>query len=269
MYYSQHGEDFLLEKIFAEKDKGVFVEVGCVDGRRFSNTLLFEEKGWSGLNIEAHTDYIPLLKKNRSESVTVHAAVCESDGGTITFYADRRGSLSSLDQTREVELRRDYAEYFSGFKEQIVPRRTLTSIFQEQKLDNIDILSIDIEGGEMPALEGLDFSMYKPTVLVIEFGSLNDLRTLRNFLRPHGYVQALIIKNNVFMTADSSICDIVQRKKFPNVSLLHTGNPFDGDPDVTKIVSISTTRLTYLVTLWKFLEKKLRHVVKDVIRKYD
>lgn len=156
MYYSQHGEDCVLDKIFDAKTNGFFVEVGCVDGRRFSNTLALEEKGWTGLNVEAHTDYIPLLRDNRPNSKTIHAAVCDIDGGLIKFYADRRGSLSSLDQSREVELKRDYSEYFSGFTEQHVPRRTLTSIFDQEKVSEVDVLSIDIEGGEIDALKGLE-----------------------------------------------------------------------------------------------------------------
>ncbi len=29
-FYSQHGEDFLLNEIFKEKENGFFVEVGCI-----------------------------------------------------------------------------------------------------------------------------------------------------------------------------------------------------------------------------------------------
>jgi len=55
-YYSQHGEDFILDLIFDHKKSGFFVEVGCIDGLRFSNTLFFEKLGWKGICIEAHKE---------------------------------------------------------------------------------------------------------------------------------------------------------------------------------------------------------------------
>jgi hypothetical protein len=47
--------------------------------------------------------------------------------------------------------------------------RTLTSIFDELKVSHIDFVSLDIEGYEVMALKGLDFSKHKPRVFVIEY----------------------------------------------------------------------------------------------------
>jgi len=105
-YYSQHGEDFILNKIFPNPN-GFFVEVGCIDGLRFSNTLFFEKKGWKGICIEAHTSYIDLIKSNRLNSRVVHCAIGEKDEGIVTFYANARGSLSSLDKTEEERFKKD------------------------------------------------------------------------------------------------------------------------------------------------------------------
>ena len=77
-YYSQHGEDFLLDRLLSDKKRGFFVEVGCIDGRRFSNTLIFEERGWRGLCVEAHTGYIELLRQNRPNSIVCHCAAGEN-----------------------------------------------------------------------------------------------------------------------------------------------------------------------------------------------
>lgn len=179
MYYSQHGEDFILDQIFKDKKDGFYVEVGCIDGRRFSNTLFFEEKGWGGINIEAHPDYIASLKENRPNSEVVHAAVGDHEQESVTFYTNRRGSLSTLDKQQEKIAFRDHGKYFEGFSETKVPMRTLTSIFEDLGVSEIDILSLDIEGGEKDALNGLDFNKYKPKVLVIEFGSISDLWNLK------------------------------------------------------------------------------------------
>ena len=49
-YYSQHGEDKYIESLFPEKE-GVCIEVGAYDGITLSNTLHFEQKGWTALCI--------------------------------------------------------------------------------------------------------------------------------------------------------------------------------------------------------------------------
>lgn len=269
MYYSQHGEDFILDKVFKNINDGFFVEIGCIDGRRFSNTLFFEEKGWKGITVEAHPDYIESLTVNRPNSEVVPVAVGSDNKSKVNFYADRRGSLSSLDKAREKELKRDYSEYFSGYEPRVVEMRTLTSIFEEKGVKNIDFVSLDIEGGELDALNGLDFSKFKPSVFVIEFDSLNDISNLKKILTPHGYSLALILSNNLFFTTSLQQFEVVLEKKFPEVNLLHTGNKFDSEPDVEKIVTIDTTKKAQLKQRFKVLIHGIKHKIKDIIRIYD
>jgi hypothetical protein len=51
-----------------------------------------------------------------------------------------------------------------------VPARTLTSILDEASITNVDFLSLDVEGYEAPALEGLDLDRIRPALLLIEVG---------------------------------------------------------------------------------------------------
>ena len=74
VYYSQHGEDFLLNKIFENKKTGYYVEIGCLDGIEFSNTYFFEKMGWEGACVEAHNDFIDKLRENRPRARVVHCA---------------------------------------------------------------------------------------------------------------------------------------------------------------------------------------------------
>ena len=114
-YYGQHGEDFLLNRIFQGKSSGYYVEIGCLDGIEFSNTYFFEKKGWKGLCIEAHNDFITQLKKNRPAATIVHCAVGEKDLEEVTFYANKLGSLSTLDKSEELRWQQDhYKEFFHG-----------------------------------------------------------------------------------------------------------------------------------------------------------
>lgn len=49
-----------------------------------------------------------------------------------------------------------------------VPARTLTSILDEANASKIDFFSLDVEGFELNALQGLDFNKYRPEFMLVE-----------------------------------------------------------------------------------------------------
>ena len=63
---SQWGEEkWLLEHFFAAKRNGVYVELGAVDGVRFSNTLALHTcRDWTGVLVEANRANYHLLRVN-------------------------------------------------------------------------------------------------------------------------------------------------------------------------------------------------------------
>jgi FkbM family methyltransferase len=265
MYYSQHGEDYILSKVFKENE-GFFVEVGCVDGLRFSNTLFFEEKGWTGLNIEAHNDYIEKLTKNRPNSRVVHAAVSDVDGGQVSFYANSRGSLSTLFKRRESFLERDYGDFFDGFTEQNVPRRTLNSILEENNVHNIDFISIDIEGGEKKALKGMDLNVYRPKVFVIESGTIWDLIYLRSFFKKYHYSMSLLISNNVFFTADPKLFKDVEGKIYKDIEIIHKGNSLLDEEDTVVRVDIDLRKRSFYKEIYSLMIHSIKQGVKNILK---
>lgn len=250
-YYSQHGEDFLLSEIFKDKKNGFFVEVGCIDGRRFSNSLTFEKRGWRGLCVEAHADYIKLLKKNRANSIICHCAAGEKDEDQVTFFANARGSLSTLDKSKESNFRKNYGKYFSGFEEQKVKKRRLDTLFREHNINEIDFISLDIEGYEVEALMGIDFQQYKPLVFVIESDSANHELQLDNILIPNGYTKSTRLASNIFYLIDQKLEKRTKNKRF-HVSLTHTRHPLDRGEDVPVEILIDTRKKTYYIKLSLF-----------------
>jgi len=238
-YFSQHGEDFLLETLFDSQEQGFFVEIGCIDGLRFSNSLRFELNGWKGLCVEAHADYIEPLRRNRPNSIVEHAAVGEKDAEEVTFYANSRGSLSTLDKGKESEFER-YGEYFTGFETQKVPMLTLNTIFRKRSIHAIDFLSLDIEGYEVQALRGIDFSEFRPTRLVIESDSREHADQIEAVLKPAGYVFVTSLGPNLFYSLIQRDRKIIHRKVFRNVPITHTRHPLDNTTDKTVNVDIAT-----------------------------
>lgn len=228
-YYSQHGEDFVLDQIFPGRTNGFFVEVGCIDGRRFSNTLGFEEKGWRGLCIEAHAGYIELIRKNRPGSVVCHCAAAEKDDDDGVFFANSRGTLSTLDPEKEAEFRRDHGAYFTGFERQPVPKRRLDTIFAENRVANIDFVSLDIEGYELPALRGMEFRKFRPAVMLIEADDGESAIT--DLLQPHGYSVICRVGNNMIYALDAGLKGRLDNRLLGEVDLIHTAHPLDAVED--------------------------------------
>jgi FkbM family methyltransferase len=230
IFYSQNGEDVVLYELFRHQAEGFFVEIGCIDGRRFSNTLFFADRGWRGLCVEAHGDYIEQLKTNRPESIVCHCAVGGSDQDDVPFYANRRGSLSTLDSSREAGFRARFGEYFSGFELQHVRQRKLNTIFEQFGLRKVDILSIDVEGSEAEVLLGLDLHRYRPRVMVIEADTPADEKKIDAILLPAGYVKSVKVVNNAFYLMEKSMASGLLNKQFDGI-LTHTRHPLDVNGD--------------------------------------
>lgn len=220
IFYSQHGEDFLVNEMFNNKSQGFFVEIGCLDGVEYSNTYFFEKKGWKGICIEAHNDFISSLLKNREGSHIVHCAIGEENKDHVTFYANKVGSLSTLDKNEEERWRKSYSNDFYGFEEQKVPMKTLTTVFDELAVPSIDFISLDIEGYEVHALKGLDFNKYRPEVFIIEYKDENHKEQINLILLPNGYNYLGKIGCNMYYSLDSNHKKILNRS-YGVIRLLH------------------------------------------------
>lgn len=49
-----------------------------------------------------------------------------------------------------------------------VPGRSLSALLDQHKMDHIDLLSLDVEGFERQALEGLDLRRHRPRFILVE-----------------------------------------------------------------------------------------------------
>lgn len=254
-YYSENGEDFLLDQLFKNQAAGFFVEVGCIDGRRHSNTLTFEERGWRGMCVEAHSDYIATLRANRPNSIICACAAGEADEEAAIFYANRWGSLSSLDRSREQEFKQRFGPRFAGFEMQTVKKRRLDTLFQEHGVTAIDILSIDIEGYEAEALKGIDFGRFRPEAIVVESESRSHRLQLDAILLPCGYFRSVALAQNIFYLRNRALERRIRGQVF-SVTLSRTRHPLDAGEDVVLLSrQIDTRRST---ALRRFLIGKLR-----------
>ena len=82
--HSVHGEDIILSACVKQKE-GFYVDIGAHHPSRKSNTKIFYDRGWSGINVEANPAAIPAFERDRPRDINLNCAVTNYDG-EITFY---------------------------------------------------------------------------------------------------------------------------------------------------------------------------------------
>jgi FkbM family methyltransferase len=224
-FYGQHGEDAIAWKAF-EKDKelGMYIDIGAMDGLRFSNTYAFELAGWQGMCVEAHPYYYEIAKRNRPKAIVIHAAVSDTDNATVNFNANRYGSFSTLDKSLEGYFK-SYGFVFNGFETIQVPQKTIRTLLRENGVQKVDFVSIDIEGTELSALRGIGIETCMPRVIVVEAFNTPRHKLIADYLCQFGYTTTRIVGNNYFFTHREIDAQAIRSAHVDQNSLVHTLHP--------------------------------------------
>lgn len=170
-YYSQHGQDYWLEREdLILSNSGYFVDVGASHRKNgyMSNTLFFEKYyKWKGVLVEPNEKISKPLEQR--EATLVQCAV-SSKQGFIKFKKGNAGGDSQVSDSGE-----------------LIRCQTITSILEANKAPHvIDFLSIDIEGHELQSLEGINFNRYKFKNVIIEENS--NAKLIIEVLSKNGYI---------------------------------------------------------------------------------
>ena len=193
-YYGLSLLDQKIEKYLPYKN-GYFVELGANDGISQSNTKYFEVfKGWRGVLVEPYQpNYLKCIKNRKKTTKSFYAACMSSEfpGKKVQLMYSNLMTIS-LEGDNQVE--NPMAHAFEGRKfldstKQVhlfeAPARTLESILDEALAPNeIDLLSLDVEGSEIEVLKGLNHSRYKFRFICVE---TRDENIMKNYLSSFGY----------------------------------------------------------------------------------
>ncbi|MGD8780746.1 MAG: FkbM family methyltransferase [Ignavibacteria bacterium] len=165
--FSQEGEDLILRKFFARRNEGFYVDVGAHHPKRFSNTYHFYKLGWRGINIDATPGSMKLFDKFRPRDINLEIPVSDKNE-TLEYYIFDDPALNTF--SKEISDKRIEEGYYKLVNTVRLSTQSLNSIFDSYlpQDTNIDFLTIDVEGFELPILQSMDFMKYRPNVILVE-----------------------------------------------------------------------------------------------------
>ena len=139
-----------------------------------SNTYWLERfGGWRGLLVEPIPELYREAVRNRPGSRVVNCALVPPGMSGQPVRMRYAGTMSIVAGARGEEA--DDAAYLrSAFAipeepyDVSVPGRTLSELLDEIDAPEVDLLSLDLEGYEAQALEGLDLERHAPRFILVE-----------------------------------------------------------------------------------------------------
>jgi FkbM family methyltransferase len=182
--YSQFGEDRVLPLFMPRKRSGFYVDVGANHPTTHSNTFWLYKQGWHGVVVEPNTTLLDLHRRVRPRDIQVQALV--SDTNTVVEFVEFR------DHTKSTMSENDVKKWDPAtiVRRHSMTPRSLTSILDESRSpQDIDLLCVDVEGVDICVLRSLDWTKYRPRIVVAEMSDFRpgDLHPTLSFLQSQGF----------------------------------------------------------------------------------
>jgi FkbM family methyltransferase len=170
---------FNVDKIVFEYLKtiknGFYIEAGANNGIWQSNTLMLQNIGWKGILIEPNFYMFQSCVSNRPFNYYFNCALVDSDykEETIDGFFNKTDYENSLCGQISHDLNTHCCpERWTKEKPIPVKAMTLETILKNLNLNKkIDFLSLDVEGYEINALNGLNLRVNRPKYVLLESSS--------------------------------------------------------------------------------------------------
>lgn len=182
--YSLNAVDLIIDYIFKNKNNGFYLDVGSQHPISNNNTYLLFKRGWSGINIDLDKKNIDLFNTARPNDINLNLAISSDVAEKKLYFYHDKSPINTLDKV--------VSDFQAATVKEIktIKTTTLDITLQSLKLDNqIDYMNLDIEGHEIEIFKAFDLSLYKPSVISVEFLDLdmkylefknNDLQRIVN-----------------------------------------------------------------------------------------
>jgi FkbM family methyltransferase len=210
-WYGESNTDETIRSYFPNLSySGTFIEIGAAGPTFLSLSRHFKESGWETIEIEANPKFVKAQKESGNRVVDcavsdynaeeVDFSIFEASqwfGGVITMEA-----ASALKPYSHVEADLAKGQMYKGKTVIKVRVRTLDRLFEEELKDvsNVDVISVDVEGGELDVLRGFTKKQFYPKLFVIECPYENRWEEESLVLKGMGYsLDKKVIHNHIYL----------------------------------------------------------------------
>jgi FkbM family methyltransferase len=243
IFYSQLGEDLFIFKNFINKivKDGIFIELGALDGIKYSNSKFFEDElGFTGILIEPTKNYQKLII-NRPNCKNYNYAISNIEGENIFIGDDATAGI--IDNIPEFMLNR-YHKKSLTYQVEGIP---ISKIINQSNISYIDIYFIDVEGAELMVLDTTDWSI-PIYLIIIELHNID--------IEKDNKCRELLVKNGFKFYA--SLCS---NEIWVNENYKYKERLYDDTIDFPKINSLSE------IGNFPYIEKSFKNQIITTLNK--
>jgi len=187
-----------LHRIFEKKPIGFYVDVGSHHPQRFSNTYQFYLRGWNGINIDPIPGSKACFDSIRKRDVNLETGISDNPGELI-YYIFEESALNTFNQ--EVAS----SANSTLISKNIVYVQRLSDVLSQYLMKNqqIDFLTIDVEGLDLQVLRSNDWTRYRPSYVLTEALDMRDIAhvlesELHQYMHAIGYTLYAKAVNTLF-----------------------------------------------------------------------
>jgi FkbM family methyltransferase len=200
--YAQNFEDVLLQRALGDIEQGFYVDLGANHPEVDSVTKWFYDRGWSGINVEPVPYLHQRLQDERPRDTNLAVAGGREEGRAVLHIFHESPGLSTLNATVAEHARRQA----DPVEVEVWPLVKIMALAGERP---VHFLKIDVEGAEREVLEGMDFTRFRPWVLVIESAPPDGMGPTgapwEDLVLPFGYRMAWFDGLNRFYVAEEHL----------------------------------------------------------------
>ena len=168
MYNAEFETDkYIRETFFPDFEyQGIMIEVGAGPTVFYSMSKHFRDNGWRCICIDPNPKFVNDHKKNGNE---IHQLAISNYEGESEFSIVSTGMWDNeYDGISYSGLEIKYEMPNYKVDKIQVEVRTLNSLLDELTVENVDFISVDVEGSEIEVIEGFDVNRYNPKVILLE-----------------------------------------------------------------------------------------------------
>ncbi|MCI1004463.1 FkbM family methyltransferase [Herbaspirillum sp. C7C8] len=163
--HGQYGEDIILDRLMGNPGHGFYIDIGANDPNKFSNTLRFYRRGWTGINVEPNPVKFRDISACRPRDINLNVGV-GPEPAVLPFYVIDPDTLSTFDRKVADIAVKDGFKLAQTIDVEVI--RMADMIEAHAKDRPIDFMSVDVEGFEMQVLSSNDWQRYRPRFVMLE-----------------------------------------------------------------------------------------------------